>query len=113
MEHCPVRPADPAPVTVPEPTITKGTALSRRHPGKPVGEHEDHYPHVVVRWEYSDSVATRIIECKNRIQWIIQHRKGGRWRSQSFCTTRAGLERLVPGKATELRASLPLRFGGR
>jgi hypothetical protein len=84
--------------------------MSRRNPGKPVGENDEHYPHVALRWDFTEDKATRIIECRNRIQWIIQHKAGGRWRPRSFCRTRGALERLLPGKAGEIAAVLPVRF---
>ncbi len=83
--------------------------MSRRFPGKPAGETDEHYERVAIRWDYSETRATRIIEAQ--IQWIIQHRVGAnRWRSVSFCRTRAALERLLPGKAEEIAAALPERF---
>jgi hypothetical protein len=33
-----------------------------------------------------------------------------RWKPVSFCRTREALERLLPGKAEEIRAKLPVRF---
>lgn len=66
-------------------------------------------------WLCSEDKPTRIIECRDGIQWIIQNRSGTRdgqplWRSRSYCRTRKGLEGLLPGKAEEIRAALPERF---
>jgi hypothetical protein len=70
---------------------------------------------VVLRRDFSEHKATRIIECRNQIQWIIQHKSGTRgghpsWRPQSYCRTRQGLERLLPGMAEEIAAGSPVRF---
>lgn len=84
---------------------------SRRRGGTATSEDSDTYSRVTLRWDHSEDKATRIIACRNNIQWIIQHRMpGGRWRSQSYCRTRTGLEGLLPGKAEEIRAALPERF---
>jgi hypothetical protein len=34
---------------------------------------------------------TRVIECANGIQWIVQRRRGRTWHSIYFCRTKAGL----------------------
>jgi len=39
---------------------------------------------------------TRVINCKDDIQWIVQHRSGGQWRNKAFCRRRATLLRLLP-----------------
>ncbi|ESY94288.1 hypothetical protein X738_16225 [Mesorhizobium sp. LNHC209A00] len=70
---------------------------------------------MVLRWDFSEAKATRIIECRNQIQWIIQYKSGTRgghpsWRPQSYCRTRQGLERHLPGMAEEIAAGLPVRF---
>jgi len=46
------------------------------------------------RWRLPHIVAVldpnmRVIECSDRIRWIIQKRTGGRWRSKYFCRTNA------------------------
>ncbi len=81
----------------------------------PVGEESDHYPRVVIRWDYPCGRSTRIIECRNQIQWIVQHRSGTRsgspvWRSKSFCRTHDALQRILPDKADEIASLLPERF---
>jgi hypothetical protein len=42
---------------------------------------------------------TRVIECRDGIQWIIQHHRNGRgcngWRGVSFCRTKEALLRLA------------------
>lgn len=70
---------------------------------------------MVRKWDFSEAKSTRIIECRNQAQWIIQNRSGTRggfpmWRPRSFCQTREALERLLPGMAGEIAAALPARF---
>lgn len=86
------------------------THLADRKPAEILQEHHDLYRHVCLSWNNDDGTATRIIECKNRIQWIVQHHKGGRWRSKSFCRTRQCLQRLLWSKASEIREALPPSF---
>jgi hypothetical protein len=60
-----------------------------------LAESDDSYPHVVVilndRW--------RVIECRDRIQWILQYRNRAKgvtkhaWRSRSYCRTGGALIR--------------------
>ncbi|ESY26735.1 hypothetical protein X749_25290 [Mesorhizobium sp. LNJC391B00] len=81
----------------------------------PACEEADNYSRVVLRWDFSEAKATRIIECRNQIQWIIQYKSGTRggqpsWRPQSYLRTRQALERLLPGMAEEIAAALPVRF---
>lgn len=74
-------------------------------------EDHDQYSRVVILWQHSEAKATRIIADRSNIQWIIQHRTpSGRWMSKSFCRTRVALERLLPGKADEIRSTLPETF---
>ena len=64
------------------------TALQRS--GLRLKESEDTYPHVVVQ-----DGKHRIIECRDRIQWILQRREGERrWTSISYCRWRVTLLRL-------------------
>ncbi|BCG94170.1 hypothetical protein MesoLj131a_30340 [Mesorhizobium sp. 131-2-1] len=81
----------------------------------PACEEADNYSRVVLRWDFSEARAIRIIKCRNQIQWIIQNRSGRRgghpsWRPQFYCRTRQALERLLPGMAEEIAAALPVRF---
>lgn len=48
--------------------------------------HED-YATVVARLDSK----TRVIECANGIQWIVQRRRGRTWQGVYFCRTKAGL----------------------
>ncbi|MET0596653.1 MAG: hypothetical protein ABWZ57_02170 [Mesorhizobium sp.] len=97
---------------------TNPTSSSRRRGSKQrdadsptTNETAEAYGRVVLRWDYSQGKATRIIVCRNALQWIIQYRApSGGWRAQSFCRMRATLERLLPGKAKEIRAALPERL---
>lgn len=81
---------------------------------RPIAETAENYPYVALRWDFSETngtpKATRIIECRNRIQWIIQHKTGGRWRNANFCRSQAGLERRLPGKVEDIRAAFPGMF---
>jgi hypothetical protein len=52
---------------------------------------------------------TRVIECANAIQWIVQKRSGGRWRSHYFCRTKEGLL-LYARPITPGLLALPDRF---
>lgn len=81
-------------------------------PGHRVGETSEHYPHVILRWRAhgEDDHATRVVECRNRLQWIIQRHISGRWRSEHFCTSRQGLLRHLPRQFHEITAALPERF---
>jgi hypothetical protein len=36
---------------------------------------------------------TRVIDCRDNIQWIVQRRDGANWRGLSFCRTRLVLIR--------------------
>jgi hypothetical protein len=36
---------------------------------------------------------TRVIDCRDSIQWIVQRREGSHWRGLSFCRTREALIR--------------------
>jgi hypothetical protein len=77
-------------------------------------EHADVYPYVVAVLD----VRTRVIECADGIQWIVQRRsvlKDGTavWQSKSFCRTKQALLRCVrewvPGEHPKIKA-LPDRF---
>ena len=48
-------------------------------------ESDNEYPSIML----DDN--TRVIECANSVQWIIQKRKGHHWRSTHFCRTKEGL----------------------
>jgi hypothetical protein len=61
--------------------------------GKPP-ESSDQYPRVVVVL----GAKTRVIECKDGLQWIVQQKTGGGrdpWRGISFCRTKKALVRLA------------------
>ncbi|QDB99518.1 hypothetical protein [Mesorhizobium sp. 8] len=74
-------------------------------------ETDDDYRSVFLRWDHSEKKATRIIGCRDDLQFIIQYRAGpDRWRSRYFCRTRQALERLLPGMAEDIRAALPETF---
>jgi len=73
-------------------------------------EKDEDYRHIVVQLDPS----TRIIECVDGIQWIIQRRDGPnsaqpRWRGASYCRTRASLERRLPEHRVALEM-FPPRF---
>jgi hypothetical protein len=77
--------------------------LATRH----LREYEDTYPRVIARLDSK----TRIVECRDRVQWIVQKRSGNRWRGVSFHRDRDVLiERCGPmsrGALTALRALPP------
>jgi hypothetical protein len=59
----------------------------------------------------------RVITCPANIQWILQFKRGGRWRDRSFVTTRDALIRLSKEHAGEISSeawnklqSLPHHF---
>jgi hypothetical protein len=54
----------------------------------PLSETSDDYPNVVAI--LSDG-KTRVIVCRDGIQWIVQRRQGNRWNPQSFCHTKEAL----------------------
>ena len=85
--------------------VALATVSGRR---KPLSEEADDYPFVVAvlnaQW--------RLIECRDRIQWILQKRGGSnngkpRWRSKKWCRSKVGLmrslrdERVVPSPAAQ------------
>jgi hypothetical protein len=51
-------------------------------------EQDDNYKRVVGYF----SERNRLIECKDRIQWITQVRYGNRWRNGGFFRSKAGLK---------------------
>ena len=58
--------------------------------------------------------STRIIECRDGIQWIIQRRDSApkgepRWRGIAYCRTRSRLEYRLPEHLAAL-VNLPQRF---
>jgi len=76
------------------------------------GEEHDQYARIVLRWDYPDGHACRIIESRCGLQWIVQRRKGTRygepiWRNRHFCRHRASLERILKGHAEEIAGRLP------
>jgi hypothetical protein len=80
-------------------------------PDRPA-ESRDDYPAVVAHL----SERLRIIECRDRIQWIVQRRRSicpNSWRGVSYCRTRESLLRCAgsgdPAAMAQLRA-LPERF---
>jgi hypothetical protein len=50
----------------------------------------------------------RVIECRDRVQWIVQSRDGtdGLWRGQSYCRSKIALLRICGGIEGEARATL-------
>jgi hypothetical protein len=57
-------------------------------------EHAEDYPHVVAVLD----AKTRVIECADGIQWIVQRRTGSLktpWAGRSFCRTKEALLRIA------------------
>jgi hypothetical protein len=77
-----------------------------------ISEGADCYPHVVAKL----SPHTRIIECRDAIQWIVQKSEGvdknglTRRKSLSYCRTKQGLLRHVPSEHSVPISTLPDRF---
>lgn len=70
-------------------------------------ETDDDYDEVVARLGPNH----RVIVCADDIQWIVQDKSGVHWRSQAFCTSRAGVLRRTKGlPGQEVLADLPERF---
>ena len=70
-------------------------------------EHVEDYPHVVAVLD----AKTRVIECADGIQWVLQRRTGSLktpWAGRSFCRTKEALIRIA-GSHPALEA-LPDRF---
>jgi hypothetical protein len=76
-------------------------AITSASPSRPrLGETADAYPGVVAVLAGD----RRVITCRAGIQWILQVRKGGQWRSRSFCQTKAALIRCCGGSHPLLEA---------
>jgi hypothetical protein len=72
----------------PEP-ILKPCAAQTHIPGPPNHrEKNESYPVVA-----SLNDKTRVIRCKDNIQWIVQRKSGEHWQGRSFCRTRSALIR--------------------
>ncbi|MBR0696707.1 hypothetical protein [Bradyrhizobium lablabi] len=65
----------------------KAAALQLRKRERHELESYDEYSRVVAHLDD----ATRVIECRDRIQWIVQRRSGHRWNGVSFCRTKEAL----------------------
>ena len=59
--------------------------------GLSVREKDSNYRSVIVRVDDK----TRVISCKDNLQWIVQRYQGDQWRGVSFCRTREVLIREV------------------
>jgi len=83
-----------------------------RRRSRPELESYDEYNRVITQLDPQ----TRVIACKDGIQWIVQHlriRRGSReWLGVSFCRTKEALLRCVPWRSAEHPAlqALPDRF---
>jgi hypothetical protein len=68
-------------------------AMAAGRKKRPV-EHREDYPHIVAVLD----AKTRVIECADRIQWIVQRRTGSLdrpWAGRSFCTSKQALLRIA------------------
>ena len=72
-------------------------------------ESDDPYP-VVVQLD----AKTRVIDCKDNIQWILQRRRGVQWHGVAYCRTRDALAREAKrlGYVSEALNALPQRCDG-
>ena len=79
-------------------------------PARRLREQDEAYPRVIARFD----ARSRVIECKDRLQWIVQRLVGSRWRGVSFHRDRAALiERSgATGVALAILKALPAHFGG-
>ena len=86
------------------------SANGKSRPSRRLGEASDDYPHIVTMLDAN----TRVIECAQGIQWIIQKRRAGRWpwRNRYFCRTKMGLLQRARPIVPELLA-LPDHFARR
>lgn len=79
-------------------------------------ESSDHYPAEICRVVLPGK-SFRIIECRDGIQWVIQHSRSGagkqatgRWRALAYLTTKSALMRLWYKKTGSIKpkiAALP------
>jgi hypothetical protein len=82
-----------------DPPFEAGFSLRTRKRNSPMparlNEGADDYPHVVARL----NARWRVIECRDRIQWVLQYREspetcvGARWASRSYFRTSEALRR--------------------
>jgi hypothetical protein len=86
-------------------SYTAPRARAARRPGPSRLETADNYPFVVAFLDLN----TRVIECAQGIQWIVQRRRGCQWHSVSFCRTKEGLLRCA-GQQHPALTVLPARF---
>ncbi len=79
------------------------SSTARRLPAYSTREESNDYQAVVAvldqRW--------RVIECQDRIQWILQRRRGSRdglpaWRGESFCRIRSALLQCIHEKSGDV-----------
>jgi hypothetical protein len=54
-------------------------------------ESDNHYRAIVAHL----NADWRVIECKDGMQWILQHRYGDQWKGKSFCRSRDALIRII------------------
>jgi len=74
-------------------------------------ERDESYGTIITRLD----AKSRVIDCKDGIQWIVQRLRGDQWHGLSFCRTRAVLirdakRRLgkdIPGEALDVLKALP------
>ena len=93
------------PPTLPDAETTARVPVFTPH-RRDGGEGSDDYSHVVA----IIGEKTRVIVCNEGIQWIVQHRKGGQWRGQSFCRTREALLRCSGHPNHPVLLALPERI---
>jgi hypothetical protein len=60
-----------------------------------------------------------VIRCKDGIQWVLQRRRGAKWRGAYYCRSREGLlfcvreyVGVIDGMALAILLRLPARIGG-
>jgi hypothetical protein len=88
------------------PPLMPSAPHNRLSAARGVWESDDAYPAIV------RSGDLRVIECRDRIQWILQRRKGSGWRSVSYHRDRAVLIERFGSSAPELEALPEYHQGG-
>src|SRR5262245_60827998 len=81
----------------------KSSVCGLSPPNKRPLESADDYPRVVVMLD----AKTRVIECADGIQWIIQRRQGKQWRSEMFFRSKEGLLFYAPKPTAPELLTLP------
>ena|SRR4029077_9051145 len=94
-----------------QPTAAPCFAAVAVVPVRRLREQSDNYPRIITRIDAKH----RIIECRDRLQWVLQRLIGKRWRGVSSHRDRAALIKRSAATGTALailRALPPTHMGG-